>query len=306
MGYFRIFYYITYILNFILRLLKRHGKQVLLFVCIAIFLVICMYNPKSNAAYLGDDSYYDPYYAITRQYDSICIDFIKRFDYYRNQLGVADRVQQVINAFNIRDYYIYYTPNNVNDFGLSSINGSPFKDEYIWVVFYTSNNNNLVINPSLYDNYYNINDNIREVTFDFAFSNGLLAINTIGNTLNFGNNKVGDTFFIPHSLFHYQNKYIYEYFVNNTSLQEINLMYEMDRKLANIDETLQQQQEYFEQEPSSEDFSTSDLPTNSGVTSPTDNGLNSFFNSFYNGFIAEPNYAQHTIRVPIPFTRQKV
>lgn len=305
MGYFRIFYYITYILNFLLRLIKRHGKAILWFVCIAVFLVLCMYNPKSYGAYLGDDSYYDPYYAIQQKYDSICLDFVRRFDNYRNQVGVADNVNLIINNFKTLDYYIYYQATTDDDYGVSSIGGGIYNDTYIRVVFYQTSNFGLEVSPSIYDNYYNISDDVRSVKYTRALGNYRAIFNYTGMGLTLQPTVSNSIYFIPQSLFHYNSQIITDYFINNYDLKEIELLYEMRNKLTSVDETLQQQQDYLESYPDSDNFSTSDLPTDSGVTNPTTTSVDNIFTTIYNVFTGNVEYAKRNITVTIPFTRKE-
>lgn len=313
MGYFRIFYYISYTLNFIFRMIKRHGKFILLFFSIAVFLIVCNMPLKSHAYYLGDDSYFDPYEAIQQKYDSICMDFIRRIEFYKNsQYFDSSIYDTLVNRFSNLDYYLYYNATTTDDFGISSVNSSIYNDYGIRVFFYTDNNNGISVSSSIYDNYYGINDDIRSITVTSTtggsrnfFLYGSTTFQLSRNSLN-----LNDIYYIPQFLFHYQSRYIYEYFINNTSLEQIELMYEMDSKLASIDDTLQQQQEYLEQEPSSDDFSSDDIPSDSGVTNPTDTGLDTYFSSFYNIMTANPNTLdmldKNHIDVPIPFTRKKL
>lgn len=300
MGYFRIFYYITYILNFILRLVKRHGKALLWFICIAVFLFICLYNPKSEAIFIGDYSYGDPNYALYNSYSNINIDFIKRLDNYSgsNKETFLNAIKNSGNSF-----YLYYAAFD----GSAMLNGTTYNTQNLRVFIYSNNfYSSSSISPSLYDNYVGVSPvdikNVHAVTYSLYYFNGAGDLILYSDSLTTSSYDVQ----IPSNFINYIDKYSYDYLFNSYSLEEIEILRDLDEKLSSVDETLQQQQEYLEQEPSSEDFSSSDLPTDSGVINPTENGLNSFFNSFYNGFIAEPNYAQHTIRVPIPFTRQKV
>lgn len=306
MGYFRIFYYITYILNFILRLLKRHGKQVLLFLCIAVFLVICLYSPKSQAIYIGNDTYTDGQNNVITAYDGVTMDFIRRFDLYKKKFPNSQALTEIngyLNALNFRNFYIYYNDKN----GIAMLNGAPIQTPRMYLLIYV---NNVPVNPSLYDDYLGNQCDIKELapssTALSAYCVYELSNQNSESSLRRVDNVSGDKFYIPSILINYFSSEFVDYFYNNYTLEEVEILHDMNNKLNQANQELQTQTDYMTEVPSSEDFSTSDLPTDSGVTNPTENGLNSFFNSFYNGFIAEPNYSQHTIRVPIPFTRQKV
>lgn len=309
MGYFRFFYYITYILNFILRLIKRHGKAILWFICIAIFLVICMYNPKSSAVYLGDDTYTDPNNNITKAYENVTLDFIRRFDLYKKQFpnaSVLTTFNGYLNALNYRSVYIYYKDKN----GAAMLNGAPLKQTTMYVLIYQNNNNISVSADVLHDNYLGLECDVKKLspvgTQTYIYTVYELSAQNSENSFRLVDNVASEVFYVPSILMNYYSQDFVNYFYNNYTMEEVEILHEMDEKLSNVDETLQQQQEYLEQEPNEEDFSTDDLPTDSGVTATTDSGLNSFFSQIYNVFTGQPNYAQHTIKVPIPFTRKKI
>lgn len=309
MGYFRIFYYITYILNFLLRLIKRHGKAVLWFICIAVFLVICLYNPKSQAVYTGNYDYADPNYAILNSYESICIDFLQRFENVSNKDSQTWRNLKNSITVLMRDIYLYYVPGTsaanpgANDFGLSMINGAPLNTNRLYILFIPKNNYPFSVSPSVYDTYLGIDCDIKNLVSQTNNSVYLYYIDYGSNSqLVSVDISLNDTFYVPSVLLHYYSDSIYNYFFNNYSLQEIEILHDMNNKLNQANQELQSQTDYMTEEPSSEDFSTSDLPTDSGVTATTDSGLNNIFSSLYNVFTGQPNN-QHNIIINVPFTR---
>lgn len=296
MGYFRIFYYITYILNFILRLIKRHGKAILWFICIAVFLVICLYNPKSQAVYIGNDTYTDSQNNVLNAYNSIVLDFIKRYDNAVYAMVNIPTPLQTSLKSNVTSFYFYYGDLN----GLSMINGATYNQNIMYVLVYRNDSNYFTRTASVYDDYLG---NYADIS-KYTFTSGCRIYSFSGNSFT-QVKGASDTFdvYLPNILFNYYTDEFINYFYNNYTLQEVELLHDMNNKLSQVNQELQSQTDYLTEEPSSDDFSKNDLPTDSGVTATTDSGLNSFFTQIYNGFIAAPNYAQHTIKVPIPFTR---
>ena len=152
MGYFRIFYYIAYTFNFITRMLKKHGKQILWVAGIFVFLCLCMYNPKSSAIYIGDYSYGDPNYAVEQAYKKVSLDFLKRLDSATDNTikqGLIERLKS-----NRYCFYVYYGTSNATDM----ISGQNYNLANMRVFVYsisTIGSSNL-ISPSSYDDYLGI------------------------------------------------------------------------------------------------------------------------------------------------------
>lgn len=290
MGYFRFFYYIAYTFNFIIRMLKRHGKQILWIVCIFGFLIFCMWPSNSHAVYSGDYSYSDANYAIYKYYDSVCIDFLRRID--KASDNYKNALLSYFNDSNF-DCYIYY--GTANDYsGLTLVNGGVFQTTNMYVLFYQSNLGGFTYGFTQYDDYVGVFTDIISLTATSAQSYRLRLLSTSGTVTNVSY-SIGDIFYLPDVLLHYQNSYIYEYFINNKSLEEIELLYEMNSKLDSIEDTMTEL-------PVDNSISSDELPTNSGVdTTDLDNGLNGLFGQIAEAFTDIPR-SKYNITVPVPFT----
>lgn len=300
MGYFRLFYYIAYVLNFVMRMLKRHGKFILLLACIFIFLVICMYTPKSHALYVGNDTYTDSQNNVLNAYRGVTLDFIRRLDIYKkanpNDTNI-DLLYAYLNAQNFRSCYIYYLSKN----GGAMINSSPLNQSDMYILIYQPNAN-FPISDSSYSDYLGnfcdikIAKPVGTQTFIYTvFKLSMGSFTLVDNVAN-------EVFYIPSILINYYTDDFVNYFYNNYTLEEVEILHEMDDKIGTVTNTVQDTQDYLTEEPSSSDFSSSDLPSDSGVTDTTETGLTNIFSQIYNAFTGTPN-SQNNIIVPIPFTR---
>lgn len=297
MGYFRIFYYVAYIFNTITRIIKRHGKWLLWFICIAIFLVVCMYNPKSQAVYIGDYTYGDPNYAVNDYYRKVNLDFLKRINNYNGDLKTEflNRIKS-----NLYSFYIYYGSYD----GTSVLNGVTYNTLNLRICIYRNNFQSAnTINPSLYSNYCGVSDvDIK----DLGLTNYYLYNFDGSGNLTFirgGTNMTSMSLQMPSTLINFMDDYSYSYFFNNYSLEEIELLYDMNNKLNQANQELQTQTDYLTEDPSSDDFSTSDLPTDSGVTDTTTSGVDNIFTTVYNVFTGDVEVSKRNLNITIPFTR---
>lgn len=306
MGYFRIFYYITYILNFLLRLIKRHGKAILWFICIGVFLVVCMYNPKSNAVYLGDYDYGDPNYAMYSQYDAIIVDTVKRLN---NLDSSFDTIKNEILSYlkqNIVSYYVYYGTRNDLDNGRGGtemLNGMNYNRGTIWLVVMSNDTAYWSMSPSAtYSNYCGISD-VDIKVYDFLNNNRNRVYRLYGNSVELYYSNRNFTITMPSQLYMFQSEYMNDYLFFDYSADELEVLYDMRSKLNQANQELQTQTDYLTEEPSSEDFDSSDLPTNSGVTDPTTSQVDNIFTTVYNVFTGNVEVSKRNINVSIPFTR---
>lgn len=304
MGYFRLFYYISYIFNTVCRLIRRNGKFLLWIVCIFVFLVLCMYNKPVHAVYVGNDTYSNAEYNITKAYNSIAMDFLRR---YENSVKnhTHDELSEIVRtrlSGAVYDYYLFYGSYN-NRLGQDMINGMPYDTSYCFILFYPKNNGGFSVTTSPYSDYLgNFCDIMRYTATANRPSDQyfLICLDMQGIYYNY---TIFNTeyFDIPSSLFHNSNEYIYNYFVNNYTLQELEILQEIEDKVASVDNTIQATQDYISSEPDENNFSSSDLPNDSGVTPSTNQGLDNYFTSIYNQLTRAPS-SLYNITVYMPFT----
>lgn len=312
MGYFRIFYYITYILNFLLRLIKRHGKAILWFVCIAVFLVICMYNPKSQAIYIGDYNYGDLNYAMRDMYEQINMNLLRRFPKINSASQSAlNQFKSLVssNAYNVYMFYgtTSYNGTNGNIANQEMVNGYTYNQHGIYVLLYRPRPQYYTISPDPqgYDNYGGVYCDLKLLTTSnyYLFGFGATDVSLLYYNIPEDTHSGDYNLYFPSAYFGYLDDYFYNYFFNNYSLEEIELLYDMKNKINQANQELQAQTDYLTEEPSSEDFSTSDLPTDSGVTDPTTSQVDNIFTTVYNVFTGNVEVSKRNINVSIPFTR---
>lgn len=295
MGYFRLFYFFKKFRYFF----SKHIITILLIMfCVSFFL---MSFSSCFALYTGDDTYIDPYYAIYKKYDSICLDFIKRFDYFKTHNPDDDYVEVIYSSIRFHDYYIYYQTSTTNDGGISSIGAELIRNPYMRIVFYDPSNDNFVWGQSVYDDYMGLHDNIFDIRVWSTLSNYNFLLSS---RVFYGQDVVKDEhYYIPQSLWHYRSQIMDDYFIHNKSVDEIELLYEMQESLDNIDETLDNSYNYMTDEPSSSSFSSSDLPSDSGVTDPTSSYVDGIFTTLYNRFTRDVG-ANDNLTINIPFTNK--
>ena len=264
-----------------------------------------MYTPKSHAIYIGDYQYGDVNYALNDYYNKVNIDFLKRLNNYN-----GSNKETFVNLLKNPRYsfFVYYSNNFTNS---ENVNGFLYNTNNLRILVYRNSiytsdvGVDTCIIPTVYDSYVGIDPvDIREMkSYDYF----LYYFNASGvlNLYDFASGGSTRSVYIPSCMINYMCDYTYNYLYNNYSLQEIEILMEMDEKLGSVDDTLQQQQEYLEQEPDSNDFSTSDLPTDSGVINPTTTEVDNIFSTIYNVFTGNLEYSKRNITVTIPFTRKE-
>ena len=260
MGFFE--YFIRYTL---VRSLNRILKpKTLLTIAIVLLVVFFAFKINSYAIYEGDDTYTDNNNTIFLAYDSICNDFIARMDnlkdepYYNTIIGYLNNSSY--------GYYIYYGDMN----GLSMINGSTFAQTYMYITFYQMNGSNST--ATTYDNYQGMNTAVRK--FD------TIGVYSITSAID---NYAVNECYIPVALYNRRTNVITSYlqFLKDSSSSDIvSAINQQTNSINQQTNTINAQTEYLQEEPDSTDFSSSDLPSDSGVTDITTDGFNSIFSLF--------------------------
>lgn len=283
MGFFD--YFIRYTL---IRSLNRIFKpKTLLTIVIILLIVFFVFKINSYAIYEGDDTYTDNNNTIFLAYDSICNDFISRMDNLKDD-PYYDTIISYLNNSSY-GYYIYYGDMN----GLSMINGSTFAQTYMYVTFYEMNGNNST--ATTYDSYQGMQTSVRKFN--------TIGIYSITSAID---NYAVNECYIPVALYNRRTAVITSYlqFLKDSSSSDI--VTAINQQTNSINEqtnTINAQTEYLQEEPDSNDFSSSDLPSDSGVTDITTDGFNSIFTMLYDSMTREPTSSDN-ISIAIPFTNK--
>lgn len=281
-----LYYFIRYTLvRNLNRLLKPKTLIVIAIICLIFFFGL---KTESHASYYGNNTYSDPNNTAVIGYNSVVNDFLVALDNKKSNSLYSEIIEKLKDKS--YGYYIYFDDSN----GLSLINGYSYKQDTIHIVFY-----DLLfpdIDTSQYSNYMGINNiDIKYVTYKYRYT---LTWNNLSKYDN------DDQVYMPSCLYNYQPDLITSYLLNSSQEQTNDIVNAINEQTTAINQqtnTINAQTEYLQEQPQSQDFSSSDLPSDSGVTDITTDGINNIFALFYNAMTREPKTAD-IIEVSIPFT----
>ena len=294
MGFFE--YFIRYTL---VRALNRFLKpKYLIGIVIILLVLILLFNNQSHAIYTGNDTYTDPYNSINLAYNSLGNDLIYRLNNFTSNDNNYNNLLGLLKNSDF-GYYIYYGQND----GLNMINSNTYVQDDLWVCFYYLGNPSTSIATS-YDNYQGLDCSIiinNGVSYCYRISSDSIDVFT------------GISVYMPSVLYNYRLDIVTNYLFNKSQEQNNSVIDAINQQTNTINEqttaineqtnSINEQNNFLQAEPDSQDFSSSDLPSDN-TQDITQSGVNNIFTMFYDTF-TRPANGDDMIEVPVPFTGKK-
>ena len=282
------YYFIRY--TIVRNLNKLFKPKNLLLIAVIVLMFVWVLNTESKAAYQGDFDYSDPNNLMVLQYESVINDFSARMQTMSNTLAYRDIISDLKNAN--YGYYVYYG----RDYGLSSVNGMTYDQRYISIAFFDMAN--LGLNTTAYDSYFTIK-NVDVKTFQSVKIYTIFPDDSVDT-------ETTHTIYLPSGLFNYNSAVISALITDNEQENINNIVTAIEDQTTAINQqtnTINAQNEFLQETPNANDFSSSDLPSDT-TTDITQDGFNSIFTMFYNTFTRQATNEDY-IEIPFPFTNKK-
>lgn len=243
-----------------------------------------MYNPKVQAFEQTEDinySLYSYYEGVVNQ----AISYLGK--YYINFPNSNIFYNMKNNLNNDFCYYIFYGSVDGSDY----LGAIPTNKNMINIIQYATTTNKNKI-PTSYDylGLYSI------TVYNFTGSDRYWTLSTPNIEATTG---LINSFYMPLELYNYKTTNWIQ-FENAIRGNDISAILDL---LEQINDDIGEIKDYIQEAPSSSDFYSSDLPSDSGVTATTDEGLNNYFTRLYTTFTAQPN-SLYDITINIPFTNK--